>query len=347
VSLADPPLSRTIGVALADGSVAVFFERGAPLPSRKTFRLRTSLTVHPGQKESAVTVPVVQGEVEIARLCRLVGRIDIRPESLKKPLPAGSPVEIVMELDRGGKLTANAYLPDEGIHFPGALVLVAPDATVDELGQQLERQRERIVVLYASSHVPDAGQKKLVALDARLLEVETELEAAGGGDVDALEKARRMLIDADAGIADVEALGTWPELEDEALGWISFAMHWVSAAGTDMERRTLEEALRSLDRARAVKSAADFSKRLRVVKDIGHSVRMRDPRGIGPLLDRAAARIGEMRDPRAGRRHLEEGRKALAANDVDGARKSLEAAWQLLPPPEEVRAKAHGSGVER
>jgi molecular chaperone DnaK len=346
VSLADPPLSRTIGIALATGTVAVYFERGAPLPSRKTFRLRTSFTVHPGQKESAISVPVVQGEVELARLCRLVGRIDIRAESLKAPLPVGSPVDVVLELDRGGTLTAMAHLPDQGVSIPGALVLVAPESTLEELGAHLARLRESAESLYADSNIGDAGQKKLVVLDARLVEAEAELEAASGGDPDALEKSRRLLIDADASLADVEALRTWPELEAEALRNLSYAIHWVSRTGSDLDRRTLEEAMRSLERARAVKSTADFSKRLRMIERIGDAAIVRDPNGVRALLDEALARIAEMRDPRAGRRHVEEGQKALAANDAEGARKALYAAWKLLPPREEVREKAHGSGVE-
>ena len=126
ISLADPPLARTIGIALADGGVAVFFERGSPLPSRKSFRLRTALTVHPGQKESAITVPVVQGEVDLARLCRLVGTIEIRPSDLRNVVLAGSAVDVVLELDRGGRLSATAHLPDQGLTFPGTLVLVSP-----------------------------------------------------------------------------------------------------------------------------------------------------------------------------------------------------------------------------
>ncbi|HEY4013928.1 MAG TPA: Hsp70 family protein [Polyangiaceae bacterium] len=347
ISLGDPLLSRTIGIALADGTVAVYFERGAPLPSRKTFRLRTSFTAHPGQQSSAISVPVVQGEAEFARLCRLVGRIDIRSEMLSAPLAAGSPVDVVLELDRGGRLTGTAHVPDQGVTFPGVLVLATPDATVDELREQVGRVRANVELLYADPSIAELGQKKLSAIDERLLDVDGELEAAAGGDLDALEKLRRLLIDMDARVGEVEALRTWPALESEALRVVSWAVHWVSRAGSDMERRTLEEAMRSLERARAVKSVSDYGKRLRTIERLGDAVVVRDEDGLRRLFDEATTRMGEMRDPRAGRQHVEEGRRALAANDTAGARKALYAAWKLLPPPEEVRAKAHGSGVER
>ncbi|HEY1088408.1 MAG TPA: Hsp70 family protein, partial [Archangium sp.] len=41
LTLTDPPLSRTIGVAMANDRVNVYFERGAPLPARRSFRHET------------------------------------------------------------------------------------------------------------------------------------------------------------------------------------------------------------------------------------------------------------------------------------------------------------------
>ena len=365
LSLADPPLSRTIGVALADGTVAVYFERGAPLPSRKTFRLRTSLTVHPGQKESAISVPIVQGEVELAHLCRLVGTIEIRPDSLTSVLPAGSSVDVVLELDRGGRLSATAHLPERGVSFPGTLVLVAPDAPIDELEAQLERLRAKTESLYAGAladgGATDAGRegrvpgkleegsvrRKLVAVDALLDDARGEVEAARGADPDALEKLRRLLIEADGMLADVEALGVWPELENEALQVVSFAIGWVSRLGSDMDRRTLDEAVRSLERARAVRNASEFGKRMRTIERLGEAACMRDPDMVARQFRHASGRIGEMRDPRAARQLVAKGEAALARSDIDEARKATYGLWELLPPEERVRAKAHGSGVER
>lgn len=347
LSLADPPLSRTIGVALSDGSVAVYFEKGAPLPSRKTFRLRTSLTVHPGQKDSALRIPIVQGEVALAHLCRLVGFVDVRPEALTSPLPAGASVDVVLELDRGGRLTATAHVPDRGVSFPGTLVLVAPEAPLEELEPQLDRLRSKTEALYADPLVDDAGKKKLLAIDGLLDDAHREVEAARGGDPDALEKLRRLLIEVDGDVADVEATKAWPELESEALTTTSFAMRWVSATGSDVERRTLEEAMRSLERARAMRQASEFGKRIRIIDQIGSTAYMRHPESVSMEFRHVSGRIGEMRDPKAAQGLVSKGQAALARSDVDEVRRTVYELWDLLPPEEKVRAKAHGSGIER
>ena len=42
VSVADPPLSRAVGVALSDDTVHVYFAKGTPLPARRTFLISPS-----------------------------------------------------------------------------------------------------------------------------------------------------------------------------------------------------------------------------------------------------------------------------------------------------------------
>ena len=62
LTIGDPPLSRTLGVALANGHVQVYLERGAPLPARRTFTHHTIETVARGSSESVLRIPIVQGE---------------------------------------------------------------------------------------------------------------------------------------------------------------------------------------------------------------------------------------------------------------------------------------------
>ena len=347
ISLADPPLSRTIGVALADGGVSVYFERGAPLPSRKTFRLKTSISLKPGTVETAISVPIVQGEAAFARLCRLVGTIGITPDALTAPLPAGSPVDVVLELDRAGRLTAMAHLPDQKVTFPGKLVLVSPDAVLEELEPHLGRLRAEVEALHTDPQIPALARTRLLAVDARLSECEQEVDAARSGDADSLEKLRRMLLDADAQVNDIAAEKTWPELERKAENEVSFAIEWASRTGSEMDRRTLDDAVRSLHRARAAKDVVDFGRRLGNIVRLGEACWIRNPEVLADTFRSVSGRVGEMRDPRAAQKHVNDGALALGRQDFDALRRSTYALFGLLPPREEVRMGAHGSGVER
>ena len=87
LTIGDPPLSRTLGVALASGHVQVYLERGAPLPARRTFTHHTVETVAKGSKDSVLRIPIVQGEMTAAHLCRLVGTLDIGGDAVKDTVP--------------------------------------------------------------------------------------------------------------------------------------------------------------------------------------------------------------------------------------------------------------------
>ena len=123
LTIGDPPLSRTLGVALASGHVQVYLERGAPLPARRTFTHHTIETVAKGSSESVLRIPIVQGEMSQAHLCRLVGTLDIGGDAVKDTVPTGSAVEVTIELDRGGRLAARALVP---VDRPGVRARRAP-----------------------------------------------------------------------------------------------------------------------------------------------------------------------------------------------------------------------------
>src|SRR5262249_21512079 len=126
ITLGEPPLSRSIGVALADDRVQVYFNRGNPLPIRRPFVLHTAETVDPTMEGLAIKVPIVQGEFLRAHLCRLVGTLEIASSALKAPLPVGSEIELMLELDRGGQLRARARVAATDQIFDHVALLVTP-----------------------------------------------------------------------------------------------------------------------------------------------------------------------------------------------------------------------------
>ncbi|HLT37902.1 MAG TPA: Hsp70 family protein, partial [Enhygromyxa sp.] len=128
VTISDPPLSRTIGVALANDSVRTYFDRGTPLPAKRTFTHNTVESVAKGGDGSVLKIPIVQGEFDRAHLCRLVGTLEIPSREIKASLPAGSEVELTLELDRGGRLSARALVPSLDQVFEEVAHLLVPAA---------------------------------------------------------------------------------------------------------------------------------------------------------------------------------------------------------------------------
>ncbi len=197
LTIGDPPLSRTLGVALASGLVQVYLERGAPLPARRTFTHHTIETVAKGSAESVLRIPIVQGEMSQAQLCRLVGTLDIGGENVIDTVPTGSAVEVTIELDRGGRLAARALIPAIGQMFEHVAHLLVPDAAPEALDASLRDLRRQLMDLRTHAFRHQLGQviEKLDRLEARLSEAERDIDASHGGDADAAQRARRALLD--------------------------------------------------------------------------------------------------------------------------------------------------------
>ena len=193
LTLTDPPLALSVGVALVGDRVQVYLERGTPLPARRSFVHQTLTALVAGDAEARLTIPIVQGELERAHLCRLVGQIVVTGADLPRTLPSGSDVEVTLAVDRGGRLEASAHVRALDVVLEQVAHLVAPDASPEALhallaplGRRLSQLRGR-----ADRHADVGVLDRLIDLEWTLQDAASALDAARGGDADAAQQARR------------------------------------------------------------------------------------------------------------------------------------------------------------
>ena len=347
VNIGDPPLPRAVGVALANGGVQVFFERGSPLPMRRTHRLRTVDTVSKGAAGFALDVPIVQGDFPLAHLCRLVGTLRIPGEKVNATLPADSAVEVTLELDRGGRLQASARVPALNQVFDEVAVLVAPKVSAAELRANLQSLRERAAeaqgALFRSGNAKAMSQ--LSRLETLFHELERDLGAADGGDVDALERARRTQLDLDGILAGAESERAWPELIETARRRLASALGWVGQYGTDAEKRSIEGISAAMEKAITARSAADVTRQQSLASQLGNAAYYRSPGVWDHELDALEGLLDSMRDVPKGQRLIREARQAQGRGDAKGVEAQCRELWKLLPPDANARKQSFGSGL--
>ena len=248
VSIADPPLARSVGVARSDNTVLVYFEKGTPLPARRTAVHKTVQRVPAGSSEDALAIPVVQGELSRAHLNRLIGSLQIRGGRLKQSLPAGSRVEVTLQLDRSGQLHARADLPEVGESFEDVVHVLVPTSTPEVLEKELEVTQKRVAEVRRrgfSSGKPALVRTMKGASDL-LAEARAGLEAARGGDADAAARVHRLLLDLNGALEQTETELDWPTLDSEAGEEIGTSLHWIHEFGTPAERQLCESALKEV-----------------------------------------------------------------------------------------------------
>ena len=347
LTIADPPLSRTVGVALANDTVRVYFERGAPLPARRTFVHQTVESVPQGAADCLLKIPIVQGEFEQAHLCRLVGTLLIGGQKLGASLPAGSTVEVTLQLDRGGRLAARALVPTLGQVFEEVAHLLVPDAAPEVLGASVASLRDRLAARRGEAFrrgdargVADLGQ-----VEQGLAEVERDVVAAQGGDADAGQKARRLLLEIDAKLEEAEFAGRWPELDETAREKLAMAASWVSEYGTPAEQKLLTEAGQQVERARAGRDARMLQRQLRIVQNLANAAYYRNPEAWDWAFEHAASEIAAAKDLPKAESLVRDGRKAKEQGDKGRLREIVQQLWKLLPDDAESRRLGYDSGI--
>ncbi|MCA9691728.1 MAG: Hsp70 family protein [Myxococcales bacterium] len=347
LTISDPPLSRTIGVALANNSVRVYFERGAPLPAKRTFTLRTVEAVAQGASECLLKIPIVQGEYDNAHLCRLVGSLELRGEAVRESLPSGSEIEVTIELDRGGRLSARALVPALEQVFEEVASLLVPEASPEVLQANMDVTRKRVIELRGSAfRNNDKGMiERLNSVEVELAELDRDVDAALGGDVDAAQKARRAFLELEASLDRIELERRWPELERETAESVVWATAVIADLGQPHEQRLLDDAIAGVERARAAKDPLELQRQLRLVNRLGNTASLRHPRAWHRRFEHAASQIDQASDLVAARSLVKEGRAAYDKDDIATLRRVTQRLWQLLPDDVEARRLGHDSGV--
>ncbi|XXX75380.1 Hsp70 family protein [Sorangium sp. So ce134] len=347
LTISDPPLSRTVGVALADNSVRVYFERGAPLPARRTFVHHSVESVPKGSGACVLKIPIVQGELDVAHLCRVVGTLEIDGTGLTQALPAGSAIELTLELDRGGHLSARALIPSQGLVFERVAHLLVPDAAPEVLDASLAAMRERLASVRESALRRNAPHAlgKVTYVECALAEVERDAAAARGGDADAGQKARRALLELDVLLEQAEADKRWPELEAEAQAAVANASVWISQLGSSTEKALLEEAAQGVARARAEKNQVELQRQLRLVRNLSSAAFQRHPKAWVWMFEDAASEAHQASDLVRAQKLVRDGRGAAERGDTAALRAITEEIWRLLPVDAQKRRLGHESGV--
>jgi len=347
LTISDPPLSRTIGVATAGDDVRVYFERGAPLPARRTFTLQTVETVAKGSKESLIKIPIVQGEYDAAHLCRLVGALEISGAELRQTMPSGTELELTIELDRGGRMSARALVPGSGQVFEHVAHLLVPEAAPEVLDAQLVAIRGRLGELRTDAFRRGLGGviDKLGKVEAALVDLALDVGAAKGGDADAAQKARRSLIELDATLESVELDRRWPELEKEAREAVVYATIVIHEHGLAHEQSLFAETARAVEKARMARDPLELQRQLRLLNRLSYAAGSRDPEVWKRRFEHAAVDIGNTTDPAKAQALVKEGREALAKGDAEALRRVVQKLWQLSPGDPEQRRLGYDSGV--
>jgi molecular chaperone DnaK len=262
-------------------------------------------------------------------------------------LPGGSQVQVSLEVDRGGQLSARALVPTLNQLFEHVAQLLVPEASIEVLEASLKSANDRIAELRTSAF--RQGQKsaleRLHKPQQLVTDLERDISAAKGGDADAAQKARRSLIELDAMLEELEVEKHWPELSRKAMRQVTSASFLVTRFGTDSEKRLLSDVVSSVEKAQARKDIAELQRQLRLANELAMAAYYRDPDVWEDEFKEALSHVERASDQAKAQSLVQQGHQALAAGDNNKLRDIVEKLWKLLPASAEQRRQGYDSGV--
>lgn len=136
--LTEPRLLHSVGVALGRNEVDVFFEKGSLLPLRAKRLYRTLFDLGLEEKEGRLRAPLVEGERGRADRNRHIGYLEIPRDALRGEIPAGSVVELTLDIDTSRRVRAYALIPILNQEFEAILELELPPSERETLQEKAE-----------------------------------------------------------------------------------------------------------------------------------------------------------------------------------------------------------------
>jgi molecular chaperone DnaK len=336
-----PLLTHSIGLGLSDNTFMRVVPKREPLPARKRAgTLTTVVNVVKRSDEGVIRIPVLEGERTRADRNQRIGTLEVFPTELTRDVPAGSEVEVTIEVDTSRLVRATAYVPVIDDEFEATIDLGDVEAPAQaEVAAGVREAQERLVALEDRAVV--AGDPQIrEAMDgleprARLEEAERELAAAGGGedgaDKEAATAAAKRVNEAQAALDDLEALVRWPELVERAEALITDVTGLVNAAGTADDRRRLEVSVAAVRGALAAKDPDLLEQRCRDLGGLAYEILDRTGQMQVEWFHQLKGQVSEMGDPAKAAQLINEGDRALINGDVNLLRSVNRQLHQLLP----------------
>lgn len=346
VTISSPPLSQSIGVALASNGVREYFGRGTPLPMKRTF---VHSAVDPLGPEGAaeLRIPIVQGEFEQADLCQSIGTLVINGSELNETLPVGAEIELTLSIDRGGRLSGTAHLPAVKKTFDHVTHLLVPDADLETLRATSKKLRGRLgnVRRSAFTEGDTSMMSRLEELDKEIFGADLLLQSAGRKDDDGSLKAAKSLSRIDAELVELELSHKYVELLEDAESTIHWSGMQLHRFGSEEEKKVYERDAAALRRAIDAKKIGPVRRLNKRVFRLGIAAYRRDPEYWFNKFEQLSSRISEMQDTKKATTLVNKGKLLVSNKDEKGLRPIVESLWGLLPPDSGDRARAFNSGV--
>lgn len=338
--ITDPPLTHTIGIAMANNEVDVIFEKGRPLPAKsKIHTHQTVVAVRRGSTDAKIKIPLVEGDhQDAADLNRRIGEFTLDFSDLNRDLPLGTEIEIKIEIDSSRLLKGLMYIPLLDKEFPLKIDLVRREPHVGEMRQEFAANKEKLQSIQGDSGQTNDAQARKILVELAEENTVASIEALLGGEAEGQDArtCENKLLSLKQAIHALEAQSRLPRLMADANNEIQRTQEVVEANGSQEERRQFEELKRDVESAMNGDRSA-LEKRTAKLFQLRIRILIRTPEYWLGYKEYLAERLNAMTDQAQAQLWLSHADKAIRANDLDALKSACTQLRSLLPAVDEFR----------
>jgi len=354
ISVAEPPLIRSIGVELDDGSFSKHLKKGEALPARMPITYYTTRTVRPGENKDVLNIHVREGESDIANRNVHLGILKIQGEDIKKTLPENSELEIIISVDKSRAIAAEAFSVLLDQKFTGIIVdKLSPKIKPEHIAKDLEGEEERVRKLKQEIRRTSNKSVEQKLTEAKVNdaigEIRGDIQAAYGGDPDAIGKAEHRLKDLKQNLDSVEYLSQWPITLKEYNEVINDCKDIVTKHGNNDDKDQLETLKSEAEKAINGKDTKRLKKIVEEIIHIRWAVLFRQPGFWIAAFQEIKRSPGRFTNQRRAEELIDEGSIALQRQDLDSLKSIMLELWSLMPleEQEKVGEKVSDAGIRK
>jgi molecular chaperone DnaK len=338
------PIPHPIGVVYSVKDIATggwkeicdrFFDRSSIPPLSETKTYKTAWTLVKGQSNE-LPIYIYEGDSENPVNNSIITTLRIKGEDIPFNLPEGTDVDITVSINESRETDATIYIPDIDKELNVRVDVYAREIDEDALINDIDELRPRITD---------------VEKNVRLSDARSQLN--GNADTDTKQKVEREIKAIREEVEQDELKNAFGDIEaqyNENVVLLMESARSISDPSLSMEISSKLDAIKSdAERAIAGKDAPLLKKLSDDVLQLMMKIELSNPAiWVAMLNDLRALPLNQFTDPEMANYHIEQARKAITQNDLQGLQRNVASLIQLLPREQQSNFElGAGAGITR
>jgi molecular chaperone DnaK len=349
-TISEQLLQVSVGIAQANGAAYILVPKGSTLPvkSRREIFRSTSMVCR-GEAGMLLSIPVVQGEnISRADRNRKIGELIVHGNNIRRDLPAGSEVEIIIEINESQQVVARAFVPILDEEYEAVSDLVKPISTARNLAIEYEQEKLRLQQLkdkIQSAGLP-VGEKYLndFQIESIMRQIETDL-AAAENDADARGKCVNALLELKRALDTIEDEFDKPALINEAEDVLKTTLSLINEHGNAETRQRYNLLESEIRRAINVRDDDLIRQKLSQLYSLRGSILRELPAFWVGYFRHLSDTQPVMTNRIMADRLFSQGHTAIETGNLEGLKSIVRQLIDLLPADQQEIARNYGSTV--